>query len=321
MRTTQTVGDEQTVGALIVGRPRRWRQAKFTLFLLGLGLLTVALAGPLYGSRTQLLQQRGIDIVIALDFSKSMLARDVAPNRIDRAKAELGRLLSQLEGHRVGLVAFAGDTIEFPMTVDHSALRLFLRDLGPYDMPVGGTAIGRALTSSKRLLLRSRPPSDEDGSQQPTRVVILLTDGEDHEGEPLSAAKELGEDGILVYTVGIGTRSGEPIPTYSEDGTWTGYLKDKDGAVVTSALTADNEATLQAIAKQTKGQYFKARHGTVGVAQIEAAMGKLQKSEQKARRVTVHENRYALFLFPAFLFFVLESLLPEAWLTRRRRPT
>ena len=318
-RATRAIGNEKSVQALIVGKGQGFRQAKLTLFLVGLASLVVALAGPQYGSRTRLLHHRGIDVVIALDFSKSMLARDVQPNRIDRAKAELGRLLSTMDGNRIGLVAFAGDTIEFPMTVDHSAVHLFLRDLGPLDMPVGGTAIGRALTASKRLLLRSRPNANNDSATAPTRVVILFTDGEDHEGDPLKAAKELSEDGIQVYTVGIGSQSGEPIPTYSEDNTWTGYLKDKDGKVVTTSLTAENEKTLESIASKTGGEYFRARSGTVGVAQIQAAMNKLKKSEQKARRVTVHENRYALFLLPAFFFFLLEGLLPDAWVIRRRR--
>jgi Ca-activated chloride channel family protein len=266
------------------------------------------------------LRKRGIDVVIALDFSKSMLAKDVHPSRIKRAKAELERLLSDLDGDRVGLVAFAGDAMAFPMTVDYSAVRLFLRDLGPMDMPVGGTAIGKALIASMRLIESSNERRGEE-TAPPTRsrVVILLTDGEDHEGDPIAAAQELSAAGIKVYTVGIGSGSGEPIPSYTADGTLTGHMKDSDGRLVMTALSAENEGTLKEIASITGGEYVRAEEGTVGITQIRRELARLQASEQKARRVTVHENRFALVLLPAFLLIVLEAILPEAWVVRRRR--
>ncbi len=319
-QATQRFGSSDTLRPLIVGRAKGWRLARALLFVIGVTGLIAALAGPQYGSRTRLLRKRGIDIVIALDFSKSMLAKDVSPSRIDRAKAELRRLLNELDGDRVGLVAFAGDTIEFPMTVDYSAIQLFLRELGPYDVPVGGTAIGRALIASKRLIERSTLKSEGALQERPrSRVVLLLTDGEDHEGDPVAAAEELKEAGILVYPVGIGSEAGEPIPTYSSDGTWTGHVRDESGELVTTALTAENEATLEQIAEITGGEYFRARRGTVGVGQIRSQLRQLEQSELKARRITVHENRYALLLLPAFLLLVLEGLLPEAWVIRRRR--
>ncbi|MEM8608236.1 MAG: VWA domain-containing protein [Myxococcota bacterium] len=319
-RTTGGFGAESTVSPLIVGNAEWWRLTRAILITLAVALAVIAFAGPQYGSRTRVLRKQGIDVVIALDFSKSMLARDVNPSRIERAKAELERLLDDLDGDRVGLVAFAGDAMAFPMTVDYSAIRLFLRDLGPMDMPVGGTAIGKALIASKRLIERSNPGKDDPNN--PTRrskVVILFTDGEDHEGDPIAAADELEAAGIQVYAVGIGSGNGEPIPSYTSDGTFTGHIKDGDGNLVMTALTADNEDTLKEIASITGGQYVRAREGTVGVDQIRAAIGQLQESEQKARRVTVHENRFALVLLPAFLLLVLEGLLPEAWVVRRRR--
>jgi Ca-activated chloride channel family protein len=220
----------------------------------------------------------------------------------------------------VGLVAFAGDAMTFPMTVDYSAVRLFLRDLGPMDMPVGGTAIGKALIASMRLLESSNERRGEEASRETrSRVVILLTDGEDHEGDPIAAARELGAAGIKVYTVGIGSASGEPIPSYTADGTLTGHMKDSDGQLVMTSLSAENENTLKEIASITGGEYVRAEEGTVGITQIRRELAKLQASEQKARRVTVHENRFALALLPAFLLIVLEALLPEAWVVRRRR--
>lgn len=319
-RTTARFGNEDTVAGLVQGRAAKWRLTRGILWVVGLAFLIAGLAGPQYGSRTRLLRKRGVDVVIALDFSKSMLARDVSPNRIDRAKAELRRLLQELDGDRVGLVAFAGDTIEFPMTVDYSAMQLFLKEIGPEDLPVGGTAIGRALIASKRLIERSTLGDPTDPQVRPrARVVLLLTDGEDHEGDPIAAAEELKEAGIKVYAVGVGSEAGEPIPTYSSDGTWTGHVRDPQGELVTSALTPENEAVLKQIAEITEGEYFRARAGTVGVAPIREQLRQLEQTERKARRITVHENRYALLLLPAFLLLVLEGLLPEAWIIRRRR--
>jgi Ca-activated chloride channel family protein len=287
-------------------------------------LTLVALAGPQWGSRTRMLRKRGIDVVIALDFSKSMLARDVRPSRIERAKAEVVRFIQELDGDRVGIVAFAGETMEFPMTTDYAALELFFRDLGPYDMPVGGTAIGRALNSAQRLLDRAArrggaPGAAPEEAAQRSRIVILMTDGEDHEGDPVSVARELAEQNVRVYTVGIGSRTGEPIPTYAPDGTWTGYLRDEQGELVQTALTEENEQQLREIAEATGGRYFAAGRGGVGIEQIRAEMRRMHQDEQRTRRITVHEDRYALLLFPAFLLVVLEGLLPDAWIGRWRR--
>ncbi len=322
-RATKRFGDPGTVRSLVAGRSGIWRATRGVLFLLGLALVVVALAAPQYGSRTRVLHKRGIDIVVALDFSKSMLARDVRPSRIERAKAELERFIEELSGDRVGVVAFAGETMEFPLTVDYAAVNLFLKGLGPYDMPVGGTAIGRALTAAKRLLERSdgareRAPESVRATQR-ARVVILLTDGEDHEGDPEEAAQDLADAGIRIYTIGIGSRTGEPIPTYSEDGTWTGYARDDDGNAITTSLTASNEKTLRSVASTSGGKYFRARQGGVGVGQIRREIRRMQQVERKARRVTVHEDRYALILFPGFLLILLEGLLPDAWIGRRRR--
>jgi Ca-activated chloride channel family protein len=321
-RSTRRFGAEATVAGLVVGRSARFRAGRAAIFITAIALLVLALAGPQYGSRTRLLRKRGVDVVVALDFSKSMLARDVSPNRIERAKAELGRLFEEMSGDRVGLVAFAGETMEFPMTTDYAALQLFLRDLGPYDMPVGGTAIGRALTAAGRVLERARTrastaPSETEEADRPAQVVLLLTDGEDHEGDPEAAAAELAEQGVKVFVVGIGSRAGEPIPTYSPDGTWTGYMRDEGGSVVTTRLTEENEGVLRRVAESTGGRYFRAKRGSVGMTQIRREMRNMRQAEHQARRVTVHENRYVLALLPAFLLLLLEALLPEAWIRRR----
>ena len=327
-RTTLRFGKPELVEALVAGRAGALRAARGVLFVMAIALTFLALASPQYGSRTRILRRRGIDVVIALDFSKSMLARDVRPSRIERAKAEVLRFIEDLDGDRVGIVAFAGETIEFPMTIDYAALGLFFRDLGPYDMPVGGTAIARALEASRRLLDRAsraqRPDEAAEDVTSRSRIVILMTDGEDHEGDPVAVARQLAEANIRVYTIGIGTRTGEPIPTYAPDGTWTGYMRDDAGAVITTALTEENEQQLTEIAESTGGHYYAAGRGGVGIEQIASEMRRMHQDENRSRRVTVHEDRYALVLLPAFLLLVLESLLPEAWIgrvLRKRAPT
>ncbi|HEX4355320.1 MAG TPA: VWA domain-containing protein [Polyangiales bacterium] len=315
-RAAGNFGIEASVQRLTLGRSAGLRASRAVVLLLGIACAIVALARPQYGSRTRMLRKRGVDVVIALDFSKSMLARDVRPSRIDRAKAEVTAFLNELGGDRVGIVAFAGETMEFPMTVDYGAAALFFRDLGPYDMPVGGTAIGRALTAAQRLLERSSPTANKEEENQRSRIVILMTDGEDHEGDPVAAADELKKIGARVYVVGIGTRTGEPIPSYAEDGTWTGYMRDTSGNSILTSLSAENEAQLKKIAEVTGGKYFAAGRGSVGMGQIRAEMRRMKQSELKARKVTVHEERYAPVLLLAFLLVLLEALLPEAWFAR-----
>jgi Ca-activated chloride channel family protein len=322
-RSVARFGDAAMVSTLVRGRSPRLRAIRGVLFVLGLLLAILAWAGPQYGSHTRMLSKRGIDFVIALDFSKSMLAKDVRPSRIERAKLELSRLFGELTGDRVGVVAFAGDTMEFPMTTDYAAIETFLRDMGPYDMPVGGTAIGRALTGSKRLLERAsgeqgdKSAGGEDERGKRSRVVLLFTDGEDHEGEPLRAAEELAEAGIRVFVIGIGSKSGEPIPTYAPDGTWTGYVRDEAGKPVLSALTEQNEVQLKKIAEIAKGKYLRAKEGTVGIDQILTLTRGMRQAENRSRKVSIAEDRYALLLLPALLLLLLEGLLPEAWYARR----
>jgi Ca-activated chloride channel family protein len=146
-----------------------------------------------------------------------------------------------------------------------------------------------------------------------------MTDGEDHEGDPLEAARALAESGVSIFVVGIGSSTGEPIPTYAPDGTWTGYLRGEDGQPVLTSLTAENEQQLRDVARLGHGRYFRAERGGVGVEEIRRAMRRLRQEEQRSRRITVHEDRYALVLLPAFLLILLEALLPDAWVGRFRR--
>jgi len=282
--------------------------ARAALVVAALALMALALGRPQAGGKARLTKQPGLDLVVALDFSRSMLAKDVYPSRLERAKRELEQLMEGLGGDRVGLVAFAGETLSYPPTTDYAAVKLFWRDLGPWDMPVGGTAIGRAMRASMDLLTRLRAK----GGPTRAQVILLLTDGEDTDSEPLEVADEAAKLGVKVFTVGVGSRSGELIPEYDEQGKVTGYVKDQEGKYVTSRL---GEATLSQIAQRTGGEYFHADPRRFGVADVARALGGLKRSENEARVVKQYDEVYEALLLPAFLLLVGEACMSE----RRRR--
>jgi Ca-activated chloride channel family protein len=296
--------------AASVSVPRKILRA--ALGLAALALLALALARPQAGGRAKLERQRGLDLVVALDFSKSMLARDIYPSRLERAKRELERLMDRLGGDRIGLVAFAGEVMTYPPTTDYAAVKLFWRDLGPGDMPVGGTAIGPALKASLEQLARLR----QKGRQNRSQVIILLTDGEDNASEPLKVAEEAARLGIKIFTVGIGSRSGELIPQVDEAGEVTGYVKDAEGKYITSRLAED---LLSNVAAKTGGEYLRADAKRFGVEAIEEALAGLKRSEEEARLVKQYDDVYEILVLPAFLLLVGEATMNER--RRRRRGT
>jgi Ca-activated chloride channel family protein len=297
------------------------RAAKAIALALGVACLAFASARPQYGGRIQMLKKRGIDIVVALDFSKSMLAEDVRPSRIERAKLELNELIDLLTGDRIGLVAFAGDTMRFPLTTDYAAATAFWRNLTPYDMPVGGTAIGKALTGAVRMLRPLGEDTDPAKVVEPTRskVIILLTDGEDHVGDPVAAADDAAAQGIVVYTVGFGSDSPELIPRYLDDGSTMGYQKSDTGEYVTTALTPANEDKLKEIAAKTGGRYYRAGADLSGIAAVIDEIRKMKQTEVEARQITVYDEVFQWFLAPAALLMLLAFALPERWVFQRRR--
>jgi Ca-activated chloride channel homolog len=306
-RAARHLGEEplmrQMTAALSVSK-LVWRGV---LVVLGVACLVTALARPQAAGKARLAKSRGLDIVVALDFSKSMLATDVYPSRVERAKRELDRLLDELQGDRVGLVAFAGEAASFPLTSDYAAAKLFWRDLSPQQMPVGGTAIGRALTQATAMLKRTRQASNPYA-----QVIVLLTDGEDHDSDPVAAAKEAASLGIRIYAVGIGSRSGELVPDPDANPGAPRYLKDDKGSYVNSRL---DEGTLEKLAKLTDGDYFRVDPKQFGVERVLQAIQKLKRGEAQTRLVVEPRELYHLFLFPGFFALVIETALSD----RRRR--
>ena len=244
-RAKARFGVPERIAALTTFDASSRRTAKGVLLVLAVALAFVALARPQYSRGQKLVPATNLDVVIVLDFSKSMYARDVAPSRIARAKAEVARMVRELTGARFGAVAFAGEPLGFPLTSDGAAIAQFLRQTEPNDMPVGGTAIGRALERAREILLRDPKSKDH------RKAFVLITDGEDLEGNPVEVAKSAAADGITVDVVQIGGRTPERIPDVGPDGRVNGWRTDEMGRPLTTALSAEGEAQLAEIARRS----------------------------------------------------------------------
>lgn len=291
---------------LSVGRPVT--RAAFSSA--GLLLFSVALAQPQCGSRSELTKRRGIDVVVALDASKSMYARDVAPDRLTRATLELQTLLDELKGDRVALVAFAGDAfIQCPLTSDYEAVRLFLRAVDPAAMPQGGTNIGEALLLSKQVL-----EGADRGAKD--RVIVLISDGEDVFGDLDEGLDAVKEAGIRIFAVGIGSETGEPIPLL-KDGQVIGYQKDRRGETV---LTRLDRTGLQKLADATDGEFFYEPRG-VAMGEVVERIDQLQKSELESRISVRYAEYYQSFAVPGLVLLLIGLLLPTSRKTRPLRKT
>lgn len=279
--------------------------AAATASVLGLSLLAVALAGPQFGERTELAKRYGSDLVVAIDASDSMRARDVLPSRIDRAKLELSALVDRMQGDRVGLVTFAGQAfVQCPLTTDYDAAKLFLRAIDPAAMPVQGTAIADALRTAARML-------DASDRGAKGKAILLLTDGEDHEGDLDAVLAELEETGVRVYALGVGSREGAPIPE-ERDGRVIGYRRDRAGGTVVTRL---EDRQLRHIAERTGGRYVAAAGADLGMGEVLAELERLEKSELESRLSVQYGEVYEWLATPGLLLLALGLVIRQG---RRR---
>jgi Ca-activated chloride channel family protein len=241
-----------------------------------------------------------------------MLARDVRPSRLERAKLEVGALLDQLKGDRVGIVVFAGEAfVQCPLTLDYNAAKLFLRAVDPQTMPQQGTAVAAALAEAKRVL-------DGGGRPGAAKVVVLISDGEDQEGAATDAAQELEGSGIRLFTVPVGSEAGEPIPLTDARGAVTGYKKDRQGGTV---LTRTNVAGMRDLAARGGGEMLRGESGELGLGRLVAELDRMQRGDLESRLTVQYDERYPLFAWPAFALLCLGAALGEGplSLSPRRR--
>ena len=304
----QKVTDEVVWPQAFAERSRVRTIVAQVLWLAGLSLALIAVARPQYGASTVKQTRRGLDLVVALDTSKSMLAKDLAPDRLSRAKLELSALLDQLQGDRVGLIAFAGDAfVQCPLTSDYGAAKVFLRALDTNTIPRGGTAIGSAINAADKLLGEAR----ERGGAK-SQILIVITDGEDHDESALPAAKALAEKGITIFTVGVGSAAGEPIPLNDDKGRFIGYMKDRQGNTV---LTRLNEEILKQLADAGHGRYVASGGGTAGIEQLIPDLAGFEREEHEAKFKVVYTDRFQWALVPGIVLLMIGLFLPR----RRRR--
>ncbi|MGA1875870.1 MAG: vWA domain-containing protein [bacterium] len=281
---------------------------KYTLFLLALSFLILALARPQWGAKMQTIKRKGLDLLIALDTSQSMLAEDIKPNRIERAKYEVGHFIDKLQGDRIGIICFAGTSfVQCPLTLDYAAAKIFLKAIDTHIIPKGGTAIGEAIHKARSTFIKE---------ERKHKVLILLTDGEDHQSNPLEAATEAAREGIRIYTIGLGSAIGEPIPLKDEHDFHAGYLKDRQGNIVMSKL---DQTTLEQIASLADGKYYHASTGEMELDKVFQEIAFMEKKELHSKKYVQYEERFHYFLLPALFLLFLEFFLGDLSRGKKQR--
>lgn len=295
-RSLRRLADAELVPRLTDSRSPRLAVIKATCLVLGLLFLIIAAARPQWGEKLQVYKGRGIDIVFALDASKSMLATDVSPNRLSRAKTQIASLLDNLSTNRVGIVAFAGDAqVMCPLTPDVEAAKLFLDIIDPDNMPRPGTNIQRAVEAAASLF---------DPREETSKALVLVTDGESLDGDPVAATRLAAQMGIRIFAVGVGTLQGSTIP--ESQGAGTTYKKDQDDKIVISRLA---ERLLLVMAKATDGRYFRSE--SINLDNLVAALDQLEKKAIGGGEYVEYEERYQIFLLAAFLLILTGTLISD----------
>lgn len=265
---------------------------KFTLYLLAFACVVLAAARPQFGSKLREEKAKGVEMMLVVDVSNSMLAEDFEPNRLERTKYAIGKLFEGLQQERVGLVAFAGEPkVQLPITSDYRMAQAFAKRLSPTLVGEQGTAIGKAL----QLATLSFSSQSEQ-----SRVIVLITDGENHEDDAIEAARVAKEQGIRIYTIGIGTPEGAPIKINGE------FVKDENGEMVVSKL---NEQMLEQIATSTEGAYVRATKQSIGLDEIVKSINEMEKSELSTIRYEEYNEQYQYLLAVALVLLLLDNFI------------
>lgn len=287
---------------------------KFIISMLALGFLIIALAGPRIGSRLKEVEKRGREIIIALDVSNSMLAEDIKPNRLEKAKESLNRLLNEMEGDKIGLIVFAGDAYtQIPVTTDYGAARLFLNSVSTEMVSKQGTSISSAI----ELALRSFSPesAEEKAVSGKSRAIIIITDGEYHGDDPMEEARRASEKGVVIHTIGLGDPNGVPVPLYPGS---QSFKRDQEGNVVVSKL---DEKTLKQVASIANGFYVRAGNNSSGLYQLIQKLEEMEGQEFKTRVFAEYIERFQYFLGIGLFLIILEFFImnkKNTWLSKMR---
>jgi len=298
-KALEAFGDKELTSYLMPEASVSAHRWKAVLMVTGLSLLIIGTAGPRIGSRLQEVEQKGREVIIALDVSNSMLAEDIRPSRIERAKQLISRMVDEMDNDKIGLIVFAGDAYtQIPITDDYPSVKMFLSTTGPDMVSKQGTAIGSAIELATKSFPSVESTIEEEGTAK-NRAIIVITDGENHEDDAIAAAEEANEQGIRIFTVGLGDPAGVPIPVAPGSST---KRRNRDGTVVVSKL---NEKLLTDIARVGEGAY-------IPVGRINSLMDELdqlQKTEFKKKVYADYTERYQYFAGFGLFFLVLEALI------------
>ncbi|MCU0462469.1 MAG: VWA domain-containing protein [Bacteroidales bacterium] len=297
-RAIMRIGDEELVKRLLPERSGSRPAIKFIIQLLGISVLIIVLARPQFGSKLEEVKKKGVEVIIALDVSNSMLAEDIQPNRLTRAKQALTRLIDNLDNDKIGLIVFAGDSYtQIPITTDYISAKMFLTAIGPEMVPKQGTAIGSAIN----LGIRSFTPGEDK-----SKAMIIITDGENHEDDPISAAEEASKAGIVIHTIGIGSAGGVPVPVTA--GGKRDYLKDVDGNTV---ITKIDEDILKKIAITAGGNYVRASNTNIGLDEVFGEIKKMKKQEMESTMYTEYNDQFQIFAGIALFLLLVDFVIME----------
>lgn len=296
----RAMGDEALVRDLMPSWSGAKGWVRTVLFCLAFACFSIGLARPLIGAKLAERETKGAEIMVCLDVSNSMLAQDYSPDRLSRAKLAISRLTDKLQGDRIGLIIFAGSSfVQLPITADYVSAKMFLNSISTESVPIQGTAIGEAImTAAKSFSAQS----------EKSRVIIVITDGENHEDDAVDAAKQVAELGIKVYTIGVGSLRGQPIPVNGD------LMKDKEGNIVVTRL---DETTLQQVAAAGNGAYVHAGNEEFGLNPIIDEIRKLEDEKFQSVVFEDFDEQYMYFFGAALLLFVIEMLIGERRSKRR----
>jgi Ca-activated chloride channel homolog len=298
-RQLSEFGNIELIRQLMPGVSFRRGWIKLVIFLMAYALLVIGLARPQFGSKLTETKRKGIELIIALDVSNSMLAQDIQPNRLERAKQAISRLVDQLTNDRIGLIVFAGDAyVQLPVTNDYTSAKMFLSSISPGIVPKQGTAIGTAIN----LAVNSFSPQEET-----SKVIIVISDGENHEDDPLDAAKRASERGIVVHAIGIGSPQGSPIPIPSNRGSQD-FLRDNEGNVVVTRL---DEETLSKVALSTGGKYVRATNSQIGLLPLFEEINRMERAEFKEKKFSEFDDQFQYLFALALILLVIEFFVLE----------
>lgn len=292
-------GNPEILAPLMPGASNSRPVWKFIILMISLLFLIVGIARPQFGSKLQKVKKKGVEIIIALDVSNSMLAEDIQPSRLERAKRAITRLTDRLKNDKIGLIVFAGKAYtQIPITTDYSSAKMFLSSINTSMVPTQGTAIGAAI----ELGMHSFSPNTES-----SKAIIIITDGENHEDDAIGMAKEAAENKITVYTIGMGLPQGGPIPIYNANGQ-KDFKRDQNGQVVVTKL---DENMLQQIAAAGDGEYVRANNTEVGINNIFDKINGMEKTELESRVYSDYNDQFFYFILVAFALLLIEYIIME----------